>query len=570
MSYLAKLKSAQSLSDVAALLKVQPQHLAYILYKTPIESRYTSFSVPKKSGRMRTIAAPNARLKLIQVRLRELLEECQLEVEKKLTVKQRCTLAHGFKKGLSTKTNAARHRNKRWVFNIDLKDFFPSVNFGRVYGFFLKNENYSLGAKTAAVLAQIACHKNELPQGSPCSPIVSNMIAGHLDIRLNELATRHGCSYTRYADDLTFSTNERAFPSSIAKSAPKATHNWSVGAGLAKRISKAGFEINTKKVRMQYKDSRQVVTGLVVNEKINVDSEYYKRTRAMCWELFKTGTAYKSQGDQKTPLSTAELRGRMAYIYHIKRSDAARRNDSSADIEKSCFHRTYEELLNFLLFFGQSKPTIICEGKTDNVYLKCALRSLGGQYPDLVQGAGSQREYLLQFFNFTETAKLVQKITGGASQLSNILSSYRRMGKNFNVRPTNPTIIIVDNDSGPEKLFKHLSNILKSEVDGSEQFYYAYENLYVVPVPKIGGTFTAMEKLFDDAVLSKKLNGRILDLTNKETDPSKFYSKNEFSIEVVQKEQSSIDFSGFKPLLDAILAAKADYATKMAVTVAAS
>ena len=143
------------------------------------------------------------------------------------------------------------------------------------------------------------------------------------------------------------------------------------------------------------------------------------------------------------------------------------------------------------------------------------------------------------------------------------------MTKNFKGTPRHPTILVVDNNSGPEKLFQHLSNLLstktkKVKVDGSEQYYFAYENLYVVPVPKVAGAFTAMEKLFRPEVLDTKLNGRSLDLSNKETDGKKFYSKNDFSIEVIQKRQSSIDFTGFRPLLNALEAVQKDYSIKVA------
>jgi hypothetical protein len=145
-----------------------------------------------------------------------------------------------------------------------------------------------------------------------------------------------------------------------------------------------------------------------------------------------------------------------------------------------------------------------------------------------------------------------------------LLSEYRKRTRNFKGTPLHPTILVVDNDSGPEKLFKHLSSVLKTNVDGSDPFYFVYENLYVVPVPKVGGAFTAMEQLFEPKVLKTKLNGRSLDLTNKEPDGKKFYSKNEFSVEVIQKGQASIKFDGFKPLLNAIVAVQRDYAKRAA------
>ncbi|HEX4411224.1 MAG TPA: reverse transcriptase domain-containing protein [Xanthobacteraceae bacterium] len=236
--------------------------------------------MPKKSGGERVISAPDQRLKLIQSRLGKLLAQCQLEVEAELKVKPRCVLAHGLKAGFSIQTNAINHRSRRWVFNTDLQDFFPSINFGRVYGFFMKNQHYLLNKKAATIISQIACHENKLPQGSPCSPVISNIIAHVLDIRLNELATSKGCTYTRYADDLTFSTDEKVFPSSIAKCDPADPNRWLYGAGLNKRVTKAGFTINSQKSRMQYCNSRQEATGLVVNKKVNVKREYYKLARS--------------------------------------------------------------------------------------------------------------------------------------------------------------------------------------------------------------------------------------------------------------------------------------------------
>jgi RNA-directed DNA polymerase len=566
MSKFAGLKAATTLNDVATLLGVKPTGLAFVLYKIPNGQKYAKFAIPKKNGGERIISAPDPRLKLIQGRLARLLADCQLEVEVKLKVKPQCVLAHGFKAGFSIQSNAINHRNQRWVFNTDLKDFFPSINFGRVYGFFMKNQHFMLNKKVATVIAQIACHENELPQGSPCSPTISNMIAHLLDIRLNELAAGNGCTYTRYVDDLTFSTNEKRFPSSIAKFDAANAHQWQAGAGLAKRVAKAGFTINNQKTRMQYCHSRQEATGLVVNKKVNVKAEYYKLARSMCWQLITKGAAFKKVNGASVAIGASELRGMLAFIYHIKRWDDTRRNLPVEETEQSAFHRVYADLLNYLSFFGQQRPTIVCEGKTDNVYIRCALRSLAADYPTLAQIKDKKRNLQVQFFKFTKTAELVQHITGGASQLSNLLSNYRKMIKNFKGVPQHPTILVVDNDSGPEKLFKHLTSLLKKDVNGSEPFYFVYENLYVVPVPKIGGAFTAMEQLFEPKVLGTKLDGKVLDLTNKETDGKKFYSKNEFSIQVIQKTQATIKFDGFKPLLDAIVAAQKDYAAKIAGT----
>ena len=143
------------------------------------------------------------------------------------------------------------------------------------------------------MIAQIACHDNELPQGSPCSPVISNLVAHLLDVRLARLARAHKCTYSRYADDLTFSTNQRDFPPELARPVPEQVSRWDLGELLATEIKNAGFCVNYQKTRMQYCNSRQMTTGLIVNQKVNIRSEYYRTVRAMCHTLFSTGEYYR-------------------------------------------------------------------------------------------------------------------------------------------------------------------------------------------------------------------------------------------------------------------------------------
>src|SRR3954470_5601132 len=117
----------------------------------------------------------------------------------------------------------------------------------------------------------------------------------------------------------------------------------------------------------------------------------------------------------------------LAFIYHVKRWDETRRDVPIEETEKHCFRRVYADLLNYVSFFGQANPTIVCEGKTDNVYIRCALRSLAVQYPTLVQVGGGKKTLLVQLFKFTKTAQRVQNLSGGASQLNNFLRNYRKM-----------------------------------------------------------------------------------------------------------------------------------------------
>ncbi len=301
MSKLEKLRNASSLHDIAELLGYKSSALSYILYKIPENQKYTEFTIAKKNGGTRDIKAPIKKLKQLQRRLATLLYDCMEELlpeeeqlakdnNKQSGLRSNRAISHGFKKGLSIASNAAQHKKKKYVLNLDIENFFPSINFGRVRGYFIKNKDFRLNSKVATVIAQIACHDNTLPQGSPCSPVISNLIGQVLDMRLVKLAKKHKCTYSRYADDLTFSTNQKIFPKELAYKKRRKRSDWIIGKELSNRILNTGFTINASKTRMQYKDTRQVVTGLVVNRVVNTKSEYYRYARVMCQSLFMTGT----------------------------------------------------------------------------------------------------------------------------------------------------------------------------------------------------------------------------------------------------------------------------------------
>ena len=323
MSSLINLKTATTLSDIAHLLGYKPKAVSFILYKLQSAQKYTTFEIPKKNGGKRIINAPVDQLKGLQRRLAHLLQDCLEEINAARNVKDRT--AHGFKRNRSIITNARQHRNRRWVFNIDLEDFFPSINFGRVRGFFIKNRDFQLHDNIATILAQIACQDNSLPQGSPCSPVISNLVAHLLDMRLVKLAKSTGCTYSRYADDLTFSTNLKQFPPEIARPIDEQSpdsHVWSPGDKLRNTIEQAGFIINANKTYLMYRSSRQKVTGLVVNKKIAVRWEYRHNVRAMVNKLITTG-AFEISGvvhkDGKTsvekrPGTLNELHGMLGFI----------------------------------------------------------------------------------------------------------------------------------------------------------------------------------------------------------------------------------------------------------------
>ena len=434
MSKLESLKKSTSLTDFANLLGYKPSTITFIIYKIPTQSKYLEFTIPKKNGEERRILSPHIKLKKLQRRLADLLSDCDDEIHKTQNRSKR--IAHGFAKKYSIITNANNHKNKRYVFNCDLQDFFPSINFGRVRSFFIKNDHFKLHEKIATLIAQIACFNNSLPQGSPCSPIISNLIGHILDIRLVNLARATNCTYSRYADDLTFSTNKKEFPRQIASI--QSDNRWSVGKGLIKEIKRTGFILNPNKISMQYKTSRQTTTGLVVNKKINVKREYYKKARSMCHQLFRTDKYYISK---QLTLSNAnntkknkniiygslnQLEGILGFINHINKPIDDRVLSDKQYKPKGLIKLT-RQFLFYKHFFALEKPLIVCEGKTDVVYIKCAIRSLRNSYNSLVTQVGDSVRYNISYFNLSSFIKNTFEIstgTSGIKQLINIYDSY--------------------------------------------------------------------------------------------------------------------------------------------------
>ena len=270
-------------NDVAKLLEVSYDRLVYHLYRVPEDYKYKEFSISKKSGHPRIISAPSTPLKIIQRKLSQVLYSVY---EPKAPV-------HGFCPERSILTNSNQHLRKRYVLNIDLKDFFHSIHFGRVRGIFT-SPPYNLSKEVATVLAQICCYEKRLPQGAPTSPIVSNMVCARLDSQLRLLAKEFKCTYTRYADDITFSTTLPTFPVEIAYKNPEEdSRKIMLGERLLLVIRGNGFEINENKVRLQHKNQHQEVTGLTVNQFSNVKRDYVRKISSMLhvWDKFGLDSA---------------------------------------------------------------------------------------------------------------------------------------------------------------------------------------------------------------------------------------------------------------------------------------
>lgn len=567
MSNLTKLqllKNSTTKQDVARLLNLKPSFLTRTLYIDDPDKKYTKFEISKKSGGERTIFAPNPQLKDIQSRLADLLMDCKAEILIKSQTKN--CLSHGFEREKSILTNAELHRNKRVLLNIDIKDFFPSINFGRVRGFFLKNVNFKLNKNVATLIAKIACHDNQLPQGSPCSPVISNLIAQSLDIRLSRIAKKNNAAYTRYADDITFSTREKNLSKSIAFIKDDEVK---IGKSVYKELTRSGFSINDKKTRLNLNISRQDVTGIVVNKKLNVKSEYWRNVRAMCHSLYTKGTyTYEDNDGELAEGNISHIYGMLNFIDyvdkynnnlpkgHVKPTYKAEPYPIDKYPLLNVRERNFSKFLFYKNFHANTKPTILCEGKTDIIYLKEAIKSLGNKHKYLCQKKADETEYLVDFLKYNNRTRYLLGLYGGTSYLKHFIQHYVDKGKHIkNQKPAHPVIIILDNDDGPKDIVSLIASnkshplFKKNDQIRNSDFVHIVGNLYVVFTPLNNGKpQTAMEDFFYPDTLQIKVGNKKFNPKN-ESDTATEYGKNIFSIAVVKKMNDRINFDLFTPIL---------------------
>jgi RNA-directed DNA polymerase len=294
--------------------------------------RYREFNVSKKNGGVRKIHAPCNGLNAILKCLNYIFQ----------IIYTPHNSAYGFVCCKSIVDNAKHHTESLYVYNIDLKDFFHSIDKARVWGR-LKVPPFNLNdkhqrSKLANVIAGLVSHEFEvdrlnssgnpikelrevLPQGAATSPIISNMICEKLDRRLSGLAKRFGLRYSRYADDITFSSMHNVYhkKGEFLKE-------------LQEIIAGQGFMINTSKTRLQKQGYRQVVTGLVVNKRVNVPKRYIKNLRAWLykWEQYGLEKTYswfleaynadKGHVKKKKPSMECVIAGKLEYLKMVRGS----------------------------------------------------------------------------------------------------------------------------------------------------------------------------------------------------------------------------------------------------------
>ena len=298
-------------ADVARFLAIELGQLRFLTFhrRGAAVVHYRRYEIPKKTGGVRRISAPKPRLASAQQKVfHDILERLTVEPE-----------AHGFVKARSIVTNALPHVGKRVVANLDLKDFFPTVTFRRVKGLFAKlGYSESVATVLSLLLTEpprqevfadgrrlwVALGQRVLPQGACTSPVITNLLCRGLDRRLHGLARSHGYTYTRYADDLTFSGDDKDRIGTLL-------------AQVRRILDAEGFAVNEAKTRVMGRGRRQEVTGVVVNQKATVARDEVRKLRALLHQAARDGLA--SQNRDGHPDFRAHVHGRIAFVRMVDR-----------------------------------------------------------------------------------------------------------------------------------------------------------------------------------------------------------------------------------------------------------
>ena len=227
-----------------------------------LDANYISFDIPKKNGKLRTIYEPSGLLKNVQRNiLKNILED------KKIS-----KYAKAYQRHISLVDNAIEHINKKIILKLDIKDFFPSINFNMVYNTCFNETLYP--RKLGILLTNICMYYNELPQGTPTAAYISNIILRSFDEKIGNYCDNLNISYTRYSDDLTFSGD----------------FNVQEIISLVKdELRKYHFKLNYDKIKVIRNNNRQIVTGIVVNKKLSIKREYKKKIRQEIYYINKYG-----------------------------------------------------------------------------------------------------------------------------------------------------------------------------------------------------------------------------------------------------------------------------------------
>lgn len=605
---LQKLRNCQSIEDLISSfsIKTTPRKFAYVVYKIPDNQKYIEFEIKKANGSPRKITAPKPALKYLQKLFADIILNCVSEIQQQ--DKKFLATNHGFEKYKSIISNARVHQSKKYLLNIDIKDFFESIHFGRIKGYLSNDQHFLLHNKTAEIIATLATYGDRkiLPQGSPLSPILSVLIGSILDANLMKIANKYNLSYTRYADDITFSSN-KDFSKFLLKKDQNG--NWELKDKFEKSINKVGFYINKEKTRYTNINNKQIVTGLIVNKFTNTDQRYRKQSRAMVHKLFQTGKFTPNSKNDDRLYNEDYLIGRIYHSISVKyREIVINPNLLNNDIniinkeinkkisnliryDKVCApdykpNYTANDILNkltppfteglieslskllvkrnmpidsdnqikllrdvlfFKYFVNINSPVIIPEGHTDSKYLRIAMKMLNINID-------------LKFYNINPSLDKLG-LSGGTAKINSFIQNCYSDNNfvSFNkleIKSKHPIIFILDYDEGLKscdeilKYFKNESNYARIK-----------ENIFVILLNKYKILEKSKQKDFNKKENQVCIENLILHNSNrinvnkdnheKISFDGALVSKSKFA-EFVENNTNLFEFSNFSTVFETI------------------
>lgn len=285
-----------SMRALCEILKVDQRKLE-LLAQHP---QYKTFNIPKKGGGERQIEVPDKTHKIILSRLNTYLQSVYFF--------EKSNAAYGFILGVKNDddrrnvvANARKHRGKPYMVNIDLKDFFHSVTTEQLIKIF-SAKPFSFKRGLPVLLAELTTYKGRLPMGTPTSPVLSNLACGALDEALTQLSASMLWVFTRYADDMTFSS-ARPINSEMINS-------------IIGIINQHGFTVNYRKLRRLQPEDEKIVTGLLVTDKVSLAPAYLPALAAELQRLKEVWLAQNEQGQLSTKWAEdfkLQVRGRLNF-----------------------------------------------------------------------------------------------------------------------------------------------------------------------------------------------------------------------------------------------------------------
>jgi len=262
-----------------------------------IEKNYKIYKIKKRNGKYRNICEPSSNLKQIQKRI----------LTNILNNKSISKYAKAYHKGVGLKDNAIPHINKEMILKLDIKDFFENISFVDIYNSCFSIEYFP--KSVGMILTYLCTYDNHLTQGSPTSAYISNLVMKEFDEELGNWCNLKNISYTRYSDDMTFSGEFN--PSELIVI-------------VRKMLYKLGLELNNNKIHIVHKSSSQKVTGIVVNEKLQVNIKYRNKIRQEIYYIKKFGLSShmkKSDINIESKRYLNKLYGRILYVLQINEYD---------------------------------------------------------------------------------------------------------------------------------------------------------------------------------------------------------------------------------------------------------